>query len=225
VILWRKPSRSGRRALTIIEVMVAMAMLAIIMTVALGLYLQGDAHFAKTSVDLDAEREARAAMGYAAADLRQAMPVYGQNTTPIVAPTAWPQGASPSPTTAVTFYKIAPGVGISGAVTGTTIDPNRLVYECVTIATTPNPSIPASGPTYPPLLQETVYDNDCTTVKKTLVIGHDVSSFKVTPINAASYDLQITTAPIIRKDLSNPALNTYTLDSAVYISYYPTHQQ
>jgi prepilin-type N-terminal cleavage/methylation domain-containing protein len=224
MIIWRKPRNA--RALTIVEVLVAMAILGIIMTVALGLYLQGDTHFAKTSVDLDAEREARAAMGYTAGELRQAMPVYGVNSNPVVAPTAWSSGASPTPTAAVTFYKIEPGVGISGAVTGTTIDPTKLVYECVTIQTTPDPAIPASGPTNPPLLQETIYQPNCATVKETRIIGHDVATFAVTPLTAASYDIQIETAPIIRHDLqstANPTFNTYTLNSTIFISYYQTN--
>ncbi|HXW76136.1 MAG TPA: prepilin-type N-terminal cleavage/methylation domain-containing protein [Candidatus Eremiobacteraceae bacterium] len=221
--MFKNARRVAARAFTLAEVIWVLAILAIMLSITLGLYVEGERHYAKTSVDLDAEREARAAMGYTLGNLRQAMPIYGGADTPVVAPTAWPLGASPSPTSSITFYKINQNSGIGVAVTGTTIYPNELQYSCVTIATTPAPTPAATGfPTSPPLLQETIYDPTCTTVQQQLIIGHDVQTFNVTPLSASAYDVQITTAPVIREDLQNAA-NTYTLTSTAFISYYQTN--
>jgi hypothetical protein len=219
----RRPSRG----LTLAEILWAMTMLVLMLSMALGLFIEGERHYNKTSVDLDAEREARAAMGYTEAELRQAMPLPGAAAAaPVIYPTAWPLGASPTPTSAVSFYKVDTTKGLAFATTGTTINMNNIQYDCVVIQQTPAPSPPVGTPPNPPLLQETIYNSNCTTVLSTRIIGHDVSQFDVTPLTTGSYAIELTTAPVIRKDWQSspqPTLNTFTLDSTILISYYPTN--
>jgi prepilin-type N-terminal cleavage/methylation domain-containing protein len=207
------------RGLTLVEVMTAMFILVILTTMAVSLYIQGSQHFARTSTDLDAEREARAAMGYTEAELRQAMPPIGvPGGVPVVSPVA-PVIANPSPTptSQVVFYKVA---DIASAVSGTTINVGALTYDKVVIEPDPTASAPPCN------LIEYVYDETGSTLLDTRIIGHDVQTFAVTPLRPDSYALQIVTAPNIRKDMldpTNPGLYTYSLTSTVFISYYPTN--
>jgi prepilin-type N-terminal cleavage/methylation domain-containing protein len=206
---------AGRRGFTLAEVMTAMAVLVLLTTMALVLYLQGSHHFARTSTDLDAEREARAAMGYAAAEIRQAMPAPGPTAIPVISPTAPSMpNPSPTPTSQIVFTKVD---DITQALSGTTLDTANLGYDTVTIQPSPVPSAQ-------PNLVETIVRPDGSTV--TRVIGHDVQTFAVTPISANTYDITITTAPFIRTDMlsaADPSLYTYTLSSTVHISYFPTN--
>lgn len=216
----RRTSLRSARGLTLAEVMTAMFILVILMSMAVALYIQGSQHFARTSTDLDAEREARAAMGKVAGELRQAMPPSGSNQPPVVSPQA-PKifNPSPTPTAQVVFYKVD---DIASAVTGTTLNVGSLNYDKVVIEQDPLAAAP------PDNLVEYVYDALTGTLKSTSVIGRDVETFNVTPLRPDAYDLEIVTAPNIRKDLldpNNPSLHTYTLTSTVFISYYPTNDQ
>jgi prepilin-type N-terminal cleavage/methylation domain-containing protein len=214
---FRRPRSSG---FTLVEVMIAMTILGIITSVALALYIQGSKHFARTTTDLDAEREARAAMGYTVSELRQAMPRFGvQNDVPVVSPTAPAIPIpSPTPTSQVVFWKVD---SIANAVSGTTINTGALAYDKVVIE--PDPLASSA----PDNLMEFVSDASGKLLSSR-IIGRDVETFAVTPIRADSYDIKITTAPNIRKDMldpANPSLYTYTLSSTVFISYYPTNSQ
>lgn len=205
-----------RRGFTLVEVMSAMAVLVLLTTMALVLYLQGSHHFARTSTNLDAEREARASMGYAAGALRQAMenPNAPATLSPVFSPTAPPVGASPMPTSQVVFEKVD---DITQALSGTTLNDLNISYDVVTIEPSPVPSAQ-------PNLMEYIQHQDGTTESR--VIGHDVKSFEVTAISQDEYDISITTAPFIRTDMldaTDPSRFTYTLSSSVHISYFPTN--
>ena len=202
---------AGRRArgMTLVEVMSSMFILAILMSTAVALYIQGSQHFARTSVNLDAEREARAAMGATTGELRQAMAHYPpDNTQPVISPST-PQPAA----TAVVFYKVE---DIASAVTaGNQLDTSKLRYDRMTIRIDPSATPPAN------LVEDGVDANN--NVLPERVIGRDVLDFEVTPQALDAYDVKIVTAPLVRKDLldpKNPSLYQYTLTSTVYISYF-----
>jgi len=209
------------RGLTLSEVMTAMFILVILTTMAVALYIQGSQHFARTSTDLDAEREARSAMGYAAGDLRQAMaPVGVSNGVPVISPTAPPTfDPSPTPTSEVTFVKAD---DIASAATGTSFNLAALKYDRVVIEPDPLASAP------PRNLVEYTYDYATGALLNTKIIGRDVQTFNVTPLRPDAYDIEIVTAPNIRKDLldaADPGLYTYMLTSTVFISYYSTNEK
>lgn len=207
------------RGFTLIEMLFVMFILAILTSTALALYIQGSHHFARTSTDLDAEREARAAMGYTAGELRQAMAPLGlTNGVPVQSPQALLPNPSPTPTSQVVFYKVD---DITQGLSGTTVDTGNLEYDMVVIEPSPVPSSSAA-----PDLMEYVYDQTGSTLKESRVIGHDVENFAVTPLAQDEYAISITTAPLIRVDLidsSNPNVYKYTLNSTIHVSYFPTN--
>ncbi len=203
--------RAARRAMTIVEVMIAMTVLAILMTAAVSLYIQASQHFARTSVDLDAEREARYAMGAATSELRQAMPRPGpQLAQPVISPTT-PMPAA----TAVTFTKvddIASAVDANGQLDMNKLDAN---YDTMTI------HLDTSASPLPLLVEDGIDGHGNALPQR--ILGRDVITFLVTPQSVDTYDLKIVTAPLIRQDLldsNNPNLHHYTLTSTVYISYF-----
>ena len=205
-------SKARGRGMTIVEVMTSMFILAILMSAAVALYIQGSQHFARTSVDLDAEREARFAMGAATAELRQAMPQFGlTGSVPVVSPTA---GPTPAPVaTAVTFHKVE---DIASAVSsGNQLDTTKLHYDTMTIYIDPSATPPAN------LVEDGTDSNGNTLPRR--ILGRDVLTFEVTPQARDAYDVKIVTAPLIRVDLldaKNPSLHHYTLTSTVFISYF-----
>jgi|HubBroStandDraft_1064217.scaffolds.fasta_scaffold338332_2 prepilin-type N-terminal cleavage/methylation domain-containing protein len=206
------------RGFTLVEVMTAMAILVLLTTMALVLYIQGSHHFARTSTDLDAEREARAAMGYTTAELRQAMPPLDTNNGPVLSPVATTPmpNPSPTPTSQVVFFKVE---DITQGLNGTAVNTGALQYDEVVIEPSPVPSAQ-------PNLMEYVYQYPSLTLLRSRVIGHDVATFAVTPIAEDEYDLTITTAPFIRTDLldpANPSKYQYTLTSTIHVSYFPTN--
>ena len=201
--------RSGARGMTLLETLSAMFILAILMTAAVSLYIQGSQHFARTTNDLDAEREARAAMGATTAELRQAMaPRGGPPVAPIISPT------TPQPmATAVKFSEVE---DISSAVvSGTQLDTSLLRYDTMMIHIDPSATPPAN-------LVEDGFDSNGNALPQR-ILGREVLTFEVTPQALDAYDIKIVTAPNVRLDLrdpNNPSLHQYTLTSTVYISYF-----
>jgi prepilin-type N-terminal cleavage/methylation domain-containing protein len=201
--------RSGARGMTLLETLSAMFILAILMTAAVSLYIQGSQHFARTTNDLDAEREARAAMGATTAELRQAMaPRGGLPITPIISPT------TPQPmATAVRFTEVE---DISSAVvSGDQLDLSLLKYDTMTIHIDPSATPPAN------LVEDGLDSNGNALPRR--ILGREVLSFEVTPQAIDAYDIKVVTAPNVRLDLrdpNNPSLHQYTLTSTVYISYF-----
>jgi prepilin-type N-terminal cleavage/methylation domain-containing protein len=203
-------TRSGARGMTLLETLSAMFILTILMTAAVALYIQGSQHFARTTNDLDAEREARAAMGATTAELRQAMPPRGAlPITPVISPTT-PQPAA----TAVTFYEVQDIA--SAVVSGDQLDTSLLRYDRMTIHIDPSATPPAN-------LVEDGIDDFTGKALPQRILGREVLTFEVTPQALDAYDLKIVTAPNVRLDLrdpNNPSLHQYTLTSTVYISYF-----
>jgi len=204
-----RPKR-GSRGLTLVELMSSMAILALLMSTAVWLYIQGSQHFARTSVDLDAEREARAAMGATTAELRQAMaPLGAPGVAPIISPTT-PQPVA----TAVSFHEVQDIA--SAVVSGNQLDTSQLKYDSMTIHLDPSATPPAN-------LVEDGVDESTGKALPQRILGRDVITFEVTPQAIDAYDLKIVTAPFVRYDMrdpNNPTLHQYTLTSTVYISYF-----
>jgi prepilin-type N-terminal cleavage/methylation domain-containing protein len=202
--------RSGARGMTLLETLSAMFILAILMTAAVSLYIQGSQHFARTTNDLDAEREARAAMGATTAELRQAMaPRGGLPIAPIISPT------TPQPmATEVSFHEVQDIA--SAVVSGDQLDTSLLKYDRMTIHIDPSATPPAN-------LVEDGIDESTGKALPQRILGREVLSFEVTPQAIDAYDIKIVTAPNVRLDLrdpNNPSLHQYTLTSTVYISYF-----
>lgn len=203
-------TRTGARGMTLLETLSAMFILAILMTAAVSLYIQGSQHFARTSNDLDGEREARAAMGATTAELRQAMPPRGAGLgAPVISPT-FPQPVA----TAVTFHEVQDIA--SAVVSGNQLDTSLLKYNKVTIHIDPLATPPAN-------LVEDGIDESTGNALPQRILGREVLTFEVTAQALDAYDLKIVTAPNVRLDLrdpNNPSLHQYTLTSTVYISYF-----
>jgi len=196
--------------MTLVELLSSMAILALLMTMAVSLYIQGSQHFARTSNDLDAEREARAAMGATTAELRQAMAPLGAGpAVPVISPTT-PQPVA----TAVTFHEVQDIA--SAVVSGSHLDTSLLHYDKMTIHIDPSATPPAN-------LVEDGIDESTGKALPQRILGREVLTFEVTPQALDAYDLKIVTAPNVRLDLrdpNNPSLHQYTLTSTVYISYF-----
>lgn len=204
-------ARHARRGLTIVEVLVACAVIGIILSLTTALYEQLFGHFEKTSSDVDAQSEAREAMSLVTQQLRQAMsdPNNPNAPPPISYPT--PNGnATPPVANSVTFTKAA---GLPADA-----DYRNLTTDTVTIQTS---ATPPPGHLYPDLVIDT-YDSNNNLLSET-VVGRDVKAFDVMPVTQSIVDIQLTTAPPIGMEQNSAGGKTaasFTLNSRVFISYY-----
>lgn len=202
-------SAAKQRGQTLVEVLIALAVIAIILSMVTALYLQMFNHYDKTSSDVDAQSEARFAMGRVTQALRQAM------TSPNLPP--GPPVTFPTPTS-------APSPAFANSVTFTDAvsmpsdaDYLNATYQIVTIATT---ATPPPGHLYPDLVISTTDMNGNPTGSTT--VGRDIKAFTVYAVTQSIYDIQITTAPPVGMGQNsagspNPG---FTLNSRVFISYY-----
>ncbi|HEY7993231.1 MAG TPA: prepilin-type N-terminal cleavage/methylation domain-containing protein [Candidatus Eremiobacteraceae bacterium] len=199
------------RGLSLVEVMVATAVIGVILSLTTALYLQLFGHYAKTSSDVDAQSDARQAMGRVTQALRQAMvnPNDPNAPPPVSYPT--PNG-NPTPPVAnsVTFTEAA---GLPADA-----DYRKITTQTVTIQLT---ATPPPGHLYPDLVINTFDANNTLTASTT--VGRDVKSFAVMPVTQSIFDIQITTAPPIGMAQNSAAGVTaaqFTLNSRIFISYY-----
>jgi len=198
-----KMRRKNRfRGFTIPELMVAMIVIGIIMTLASVEFWSVIHHFSKTSTELDSEREARTVVSAVEEQLRQASPNFQvQSTQPVQSPVF--AGPSPTPVSSVTFTMPAQGTELTSA------DSTAVTYDTVTIQ---RGSVVPPGHIYPDLLL--IRNNG-----PAEDIGRDVAYFGVTARSATWYDIDVTIAPPTRADQANDANQSYSLHSSIYVSY------
>lgn len=200
-----------RRGLTVIEVIVACAVIGIILSLTTALYQQLFSHYAKTTSDVDAQSEAREAMSLVTQQLRQAMA--DPNNPGAGPPISYPTpnaNATPPVAYSVTFTKAA---GLPADA-----DYRELTTETVTIGTQ---ATPPPGHLYPDLVIDT-YDSNNDLLSETIA-GRDVKAFAVMPVTQSIVDVQITTAPPIglsQNSSNGKTASSFTLNSRVFISYY-----
>lgn len=204
-------NKKDTRGQTLIELLVALGVIAIILSMTTAIYMQCFNHYFKVSADVDAQSEARMAMGRATQQLRQAMTDPNQPPgPPIMYPTP---NNNPTPPVAnsVNFREIS--------YMPPDADYNNATYQCVTIETTPSP-----GRANPDLV---VVKDDCAgTTLSTTTIGRDVSSFLVSPVTTSTYDVQITVTPQYGMEQGAQAtpspgpVSSYTVNSRIFVSYY-----
>jgi prepilin-type N-terminal cleavage/methylation domain-containing protein len=199
----------NQRGQTLIEILISLAVIAIILSMTTALYIQMFQHYNKTSSDIDAQSEARFAMGRVTQSLRQAMTDPNQPPGPPVSyPTPIAGGGTPPVASSISFTDA----------TNMPSDANyaNLNYQTVTITTA---ATPPPGHVYPDLVINT-YDVNGTLTGSTTV-GRDIKSFMVMPVTQSIYDIQITTAPPVGMSQNGGSPNPgYTLNSRVFISYY-----
>lgn len=202
--------RANQQGQTLIELMVSLGVISIILSMTTALYIQMFNHFGKVSADVDAQSEARFAMGRAADELRQAMTDPNQPPGPPVSFPLPPVGATPTPATDVQFtmaHTIPAGA-----------DYNNLTYDTVDIqqAASPQP-----GHVFPDLILTRTPPGGQPTAT---VIGRDVESFFVVPVTNSIYDIQVVCAPpegITNIGKSNQTIrSSFTVNTRVFISYY-----
>ena len=207
------------RAFTAIEILLAMGILALVLTLAISEFALVVRHFHKTSTDLDAERSARNIMARVQKELRQATPPLSpgavSTTDPcpkIVIPQATPPpgNATPGPPTpqptAASYVTWTEADDVAGSNIGS------LSFDSFTIALS---ATPPPGHTWNNLvLTKTVAGNTTSTV-----LGTDVKEFAITPRSLDVFNIAITVDPPRRADMQTPR-GPFRLESAIYISYY-----
>ena len=208
-------SKRTSRGQTLTEVLVALGVIAIILSMVTALYLQMFNHYNKTSSDIDAQGQARFAMGRVTQALRQAMTDPNQPPgPPIYAPTP-NANATPPVANSVTFMEAQ----------SMPQDANyqNLTYQWVVITTS---ATAPPGHNYPDLEVDT-YDalpppNGTGNLTSTTTVGRDVKAFNVYPVTQSIYDIQLTIAPPegMSQNTGSPSNPGYTLNSRVFISYY-----
>jgi prepilin-type N-terminal cleavage/methylation domain-containing protein len=204
----RRPAQRGQ---TLMELMVSLGVISIILSMTTALYIQMFNHFGKVSADVNAQSEARFAMGRAADELRQAMsdPNQAVPAPPVSFPLP-PVGATPTPASDVQFT-------MAHTIPGTA-DYNNLTYDTVDIQTA---ATPAPGHVFPNLILTRTPPNGIAT---TTVIGRDVESFFVVPVTNSIYDIQVVCAPpegITNIGQANQTIrSSFTVNTRVFISYY-----
>jgi len=198
-----------QRGQTLVETLISLAVIAIILSMTTALYLQMFNHYSKTSSDIDAQSQARFAMGRVTQALRQAMtsPILPPGP-PVQYPTAPPSGQTPAAGNSVTFY--------DAANIPANADYRNATYQIVTITTA---ATPPPGHPYPDLVISTTDMNGNPTGSAT--IGRDVKAFTVYAVTPSIYDVQITVAPPVGLSQNGGSPNPgYTLNSRVFVSYY-----
>jgi prepilin-type N-terminal cleavage/methylation domain-containing protein len=203
-----------QRGQTLVEVLISLAVISIILSMTTALYIQMFQHYSKTTSDVDAQSQARFAMGRVTQALRQAM------TDPQLPP--GPPISYPTPTSGP-YPAYANSVTFTDAVSiPADADYQNSVYQNVTIATS---ATPPPGHLYPDLVITTSDLNNNPT--GSTIIGRDIKSFTVYAVTQSIYDVQITTAPAVGISQNNsspaPGVSPYpgfTLNSRVFISYY-----
>jgi|GEM_PF-4510314 len=214
--MMRRRYTKHERAFTIPELLVAFVVIGIIMSLASVEFYMVTHHFAKTSTELDSEREARTVMAEVSEQLRQASPNIAGGSTPQVStlPVQSPvypgPTVSPTPVSSVTFTMPTQSTEITSA------DPTTVQYDTVTIQqdTVVNP-----GHDYPDLLLIRIDPNNNRTTEH---IGRDVASFSVTPTFSNMYDIDLTISPPRRADQASDTYQAYSLHSSIYVSYTAT---
>lgn len=201
-------SAAARRGHTLVELLISLGIVTVIISMTVGLYMQMFNHYQKVSADVDAQADARFAMGRATQSLRQAVtsPVIFPAEPPVISPT--PNGnATPPAASSVTFLEIRS--------MPSTADYTQATYQQVTIAQTASPP---PGDIYPDL--DVTTDDLNGNQLSQVTIGRNVKYFTVYPVTDAIYDIQITTQPGSGLGQQGTIELPYTLNSRVYISYY-----
>ena len=203
-----------RRGQTLVEVLVSVGVIAVILSIVTALYLQMFNHFAKTSSDVDAQAQARFAMGRVTQALRQAMTDPNQPPGPPVLNPTPNANATPPVSSTITFME--------AEAMPTDADYQNLNYQYVTITTS---ATAPPGHVYPNLVIDD-YNGDPNnggTLTSETIVGRDVKSFAVMPVTQSIYDVQLTVAPPVgmgQNSVAGTANPGYTLNSRVFISYY-----
>jgi prepilin-type N-terminal cleavage/methylation domain-containing protein len=197
----------GKRGHSLIELLISLGIVAVIISMTTGLYIQMFNHYQKVAADVDAQSDARFAMGRATQALRQATtsPINPPGP-PVIFPTPG-AGSTPSSATSVQFYDVRSMPADA--------DYNNATYQIVTIALT---ATPPPGDLYPDL-DVTTTDMSGNQLGVT-TIGRNVESFTVYPVTDSIFDIQITTRPGSGISQGGQVEQPFTLNSRVYISYY-----
>ena len=191
--------------------LVAVAVIGIILSLTTALYLRLFGHYAKTASDVDAQSDARQAMGRVTQALRQAMA--NPNNPNAGPPVSYPtpnSNATPPVANSVTFTEAA---GLPADA-----DYREITSQTVTIQLS---ATPPPGHLYPDLEIDTYDANN--NLLSSATVGRDVESFEVMPVTPSIYDVQITTAPPIGMAQNNSTgvtASSFTLNSRIFISYY-----
>ena len=204
--------RTEARGFTLIELMVAMSILGLVMTLAVAEFTQAWKHYSKTSVDITGETQARAAMALVTQSLRQAAQPSGATAiSPVTTPDCIAAGGCTYP-----YPTSAPTTGLQFTMvddaTITSADPNLLHYGADVIVL--NPAVPGVNGSD---LIETVTDVSTGLVKQKRTLARNVTIFTVAATSSGSYNVTIQVSPPHRADqLAAP----FTLSSDVFISYF-----
>jgi prepilin-type N-terminal cleavage/methylation domain-containing protein len=204
--------RTKARGFTLIELMVAMSILGLVMTLAVAEFTQAWKHYSKTTVDITAETQTRAAMALVTQELRQAaQPTGSVAVSPVTSPDCIAAGGCTYP-----YPTAAPATGLQFTMvddpTITSADPNLLHYGADVIGL--NPAVPGVNGSD---LIETVTDVSTGVVKQKRTLARNVTLFTVAATSSGSYNVTIQVSPPHRADqLAAP----FTLSSDVFISYF-----
>jgi prepilin-type N-terminal cleavage/methylation domain-containing protein len=205
-------SKRAQRGETLVELMVSLGIVAIILSMTTALYVQMFNHYQKVATDVNAQSEARFAMGRATQALRQAMTDPNQtNQLPVVYPTAGPSGASPSPAAYVRF-QVATNMPANADFTALTYQNEELTTSSTGVPAGQNPNLVLN-----------VWDSNWANILSTSIIGRDVKSFVVVPMSPQIYDLQMTIVPpygMSQGAQASTPTSSFVINSRVYISYY-----
>ncbi|HXW77591.1 MAG TPA: type II secretion system protein [Candidatus Eremiobacteraceae bacterium] len=200
-----------QRGETVIEMLVSLGVVAIILSMTTALYIQLFNHFQKVSTDVNAQSEARFAIGRAAQALRQAMTDPNQaNQIPIISPTPLATGTPPSSNDV--RFQVASNMPSDADFTALTYQNEEITTSSTGVAAGENPNLVLN-----------VWNSAWTSITSTSIIGRDVENFQVIPVTAWIYDLQITVVPPYGMSMaqqSSTPTSSFTVNSRVYISYY-----
>jgi type II secretory pathway pseudopilin PulG len=194
-------NRISSRGSTLVELMIATSILAMVLSLAVAEFTQAWQHYSKTSVDLTAETQARIAMAL----------VTQANISPVSSPDCIAAGGCTYP-----YPTAAPSPGLVFTMvdnpTITSADPNQLSYGSDVIGL--NPSTPGVNGSD---LVETMTDVTSGLVIEKRTLAHNVTVFTIAATSSGSYNVTIQVSPPHRAD---QVAAPFTLSSDVFISYF-----
>jgi type II secretory pathway pseudopilin PulG len=205
-------NRISSRGSTLVELMIATSILAMVLSLAVAEFTQAWQHYSKTSVDLTAETQARIAMALVTQELRQAaQPAGSANISPVSSPDCIAAGGCTYP-----YPTAAPSPGLVFTMvdnpTITSADPNQLSYGSDVIGL--NPSTPGVNGSD---LVETMTDVTSGLVIEKRTLARNVTVFTIAATSSGSYNVTIQVSPPHRAD---QVAAPFTLSSDVFISYF-----
>lgn len=207
--------RTSKRAFTTVELLIAMIIMGIVLSLAIVEFAMVFNHNNLTNANLTAEQNARIAMAKVSNEFRQAMPNETDYQPPypmVISPTGPPVGTTAAPVAQVQYWKVHNGPGgLASPVPTNAYGEPVPCYDQVTLTYDPV----AQTITRTATLRTNANCGVASSVTDTL--AYNVTNFAITPLDQKGTLFQVD----LRTQPSNGGYGTYDLATQIKMGYQP----